>query len=185
MRSVIVSNAASLDGFMAGPNGEIDWHTSIVDDEFEAYAVELLAAIDTLVFGRKTYELMKSYWPTATPGTDDPKIIDALNNYPKVVFSRTLKDAGWKNVRIVHRDPAEEVSELKRRQGKNMVIYGSGEIISVLAKRGLIDDYRIIVAPVVLGAGKPMFRNLDRLPLKLEETRRFRSGAVLLRYVPG
>ncbi len=184
MRKVVVSNVMSLDGFIAGPNGELDWHTAIVDDEFQRYAAELLATIDTILFGRVTYQLMEFYWPTATPEKDDPRIIDALNNYPKVVFSRTLKSAGWKNVRLVHRDPVEEVLALKGQQGKNIVIYGSGELVALLSQKGVIDDYRLIIAPVVLGGGKRMFGSGERLPLKLEETRKFGSGAVLLRYRP-
>src|SRR5512147_2916978 len=117
MRRVIVSNLISLDGFVAGPNGEIDWFTGIADKEFEASSVDLVGSIDTMLFGRVTYELMAGYWPTATPQTDDPRIIEAMNGLPKVVFSKTLKKAGWSNSRLAKRDPCEEVADLKRRPG--------------------------------------------------------------------
>ena len=185
MRRVILSNLVSLDGFMAGPNGEIDWFTGIADNEFESYAVELIGSIDTMLFGRVTYELMASYWPTAKPETDDPRIIDAMNDTRKVVFSKTLDKVTWKNSRLGRGDAAEETAKLKQQPGGDMVIYGSGEIVSVLAKRGLIDDYRIFVAPIVLGKGKPLFNGIDaRLGLKLIETKPFRTGMVVLRYEP-
>lgn len=185
MRKVIVSNIASLDGFMAGPNGEIDWFASIADREFENYAVDLIRTVDTMLFGRVTYQLMESYWPKATTATDDQRIIDAMNNCAKVVFSRTLDRADWKNSRLIKGDAAEEVPKLKALPGKDMVIYGSGGIVSALAEKGLIDDYRLFVVPVVLGRGKPLFNTTDgRIRLNLVETRRFPAGMVLLRYEP-
>ena len=186
MRKVIVSNLISLDGFYAGPAGEIDWFVNIPDTEFEAYGIKLMESIDTMLFGRVTYELMAAYWPTASPGADDQKVIDGMNRSAKVVFSRTLKKSEWNNTRLVAGDAAEEVARLKRQPGKDMVIYGSGEIVSALASKGLIDDYRIFVIPVVLGKGKSMFAGLqNRVNLKLMETRVFQTpGVTLLRYVP-
>lgn len=185
MRNVIVSNMVSLDGFMAGENGEIDWFAKIADKEFENYGVELIRTVDTMMFGRVTYQLMESYWPSATTATDDQRIIDAMNSCAKVVFSKTLEKVDWRNSRLVKGDVAEEVSKLKTFPGKDMVIYGSGSIVSALAERGLIDDYRLFVVPVVLGRGKPLFRSLDsRIRLNLVETRTFPTGVILLRYGP-
>jgi dihydrofolate reductase len=185
MRRVILSNLISLDGFMAGPNGEIDWFTGIADREFEAYAVDLIRTVDTMLFGRVTYELMAGYWPTASPETEDPRIIDAMNNTGKVVFSRTLDGVDWKNSRLLRGDAAEETAKLKQQTGRDMVVYGSGGIVSALAPKGLIDDYRIFVAPIVLGKGKPLFGAVEtRLRLRLRETKTFGSGMVLLRYEP-
>jgi dihydrofolate reductase len=185
MRKVILSNLVSLDGFMAGPNGEIDWFTGVADKEFESYAVDLIDSIDTMLFGRVTYELMAGYWPAATPETDDPRIIEAMNNTRKVVFSNTLGKVDWKNSRLVKGDAAEETAKLKEQSGRDMVIYGSGGIVSALAPKGLIDDYRIFVAPIVLGKGKPLFDCVDtRIRLELLETKSFRSGMVVLRYGP-
>jgi len=183
MRRVIVSNLVSLDGFMAGQNGEIDWFVKIADGEFENYGLELMRTVDTMMFGRVTYQLMESYWPSATTATDDQRIIDAMNNYAKVVFSKTLEKVDWTNSRLIRGDLAEEVSKLKALPGKDMVIYGSSSIVSALAEKGLIDDYRLFVVPIVLGRGKPLFNSIDsRIRLNLVETKTFRTGMVLLRY---
>jgi dihydrofolate reductase len=185
MRKLIVSNLVSLDGFMAGPQGEIDWFTGLADQEFEEYGIQLIASVDTILFGRVTYQLMAGYWPTASSTEDDPRIIEAMNNLPKVVFSRTLAKVEWMNSRLVKGDAAEEVAKLKEQPGKHLVIYGSGGLVSALSRRGLIDDYRIFVAPVVLGAGLPMFRGLEqRIPLRLVEVKSFSTGMVMLRYEP-
>jgi dihydrofolate reductase len=185
VRKLIVSNLVSLDGFLAGPKGEIDWFTGIADKEFEKYGIELLESVDTILFGRVTYQLMAGYWPKASAAEDDPKIIEAMNNLPKVVFSRTLEKVEWKNSRLVKTDAAEEVARLKQLSGKRLVIYGSGGLVSELSQRALIDDYRVFVAPLVLGGGVPMFRGVEqRIALRLAEVRSFRSGAVLLRYEP-
>ncbi|MBI3579638.1 MAG: dihydrofolate reductase family protein [Ignavibacteriales bacterium] len=183
MRKVIVSNLVSLDGFIAGPNGEVDWFTGIVGKEFEAYIVEAISTIDTMLFGRVTYEHLASYWPTASPEQNHPSIIYAMNNTSKVVFSKTLQNVEWKNSRLAKRDIAEEASKLKQQPGKDIVIYGSGSIVSALAQKGLIDEYRIFIAPVVLGSGKPLFGGIDLgIHLKLVETKTFGAGLTLLRY---
>ena len=179
MRKIIVSNYVSLDGFFAGPNGEIDWF--VWDEETEAYAKELAASIDTILFGRVTYELMVGYWPTAA--TEDPIITKYMNNSPKIVFSRTLEKADWKNTRLLREIDPQEIRNLKEQPGKDLVIYGSGSIVSTLAQSGLIDDYRIFVNPVVLGNGKPLFVGLkERFKLNLLSTKTFRCGVVLLHY---
>jgi len=183
MKNVIVSNIISLDGFMAGPLGEIDWFTGMADKEFESCAIDLLGSVDTILFGRVTYDLMASYWPTASPGADDPRIIQAMNSYPKVVFSRTMKKAEWTSTRLVRGDATEEVSRLRTQPGRDMVVYGSGSIVSALAEKELVDEYFIFVAPLLLGHGKPLFSGIrGRKPLRLRETRNFGSGLVLLRY---
>jgi dihydrofolate reductase len=183
MRKIIVSNYVTLDGFFAGPNGEFDWF--VWDDETAEYAKGLLKSIDTILFGRVTYELMAGYWPTASPPAEDPIIIDAMNNLPKIVFSKTMDKVAWKNSRLAKGDIAEEISKLKQQPGRDIVIYGSGSIVSTLTQLGLIDEYRIFVNPVVLGSGKPMFKGLhDRLNLKLLTTKTFNCGVVLLHYRP-
>jgi dihydrofolate reductase len=183
MRKVIVSNLISLDGYFAGPAGEIDWFANIADKEFEDYAVGLMGRVDTMIFGRSTYELMESYWPTATSATDDPRIIEAMNNYQKVVFSRTMKSVKWKNTTLISRDAAPEIAHLKAQPGKDMVIYGSGSLVASLTQHGLIDDYRIFVSPLVLGQGKTLFSNQgERVHLRLQEARAFSSGLALLHY---
>lgn len=178
-----MSNYVTLDGFFAGPKGEIDWF--VWNEEMVAYSRGVLASIDTMIFGRVTYELMAGYWPTASPPAEDQVIIDAMNNTRKVVFSRTLEKVGWRNSILVTGDMAQEVSKLKQQSGRDMVIYGSGSVVSALARAGLIDEYQFLVNPVVLGAGKPLFSGLrDLVKLELLEARTFQCGVALLRYQP-
>ena len=182
-RRIIVSNLISIDGFFAGPKGELDWFS--MDREFDGYAVELLNSVDTILFGRVTYEFMASYWPTATAPTNDPAIIEKMNGLPKVVFSKTLKKAAWNNSVVARGDIVEEVEALKLRPGRNMVIFGSGRLVSSLTNLGLIDDYQLLVQPVILGNGRPQFEDLKaRFSQNLWRTRLFHSGAILLRYQP-
>lgn len=183
MRKIIVSNLVSLDGFMAGPDGNIEWFVNITDKEFEDYAVNLMNSVDTMLFGRVTYQLMESYWPIATEDKEDPRIIDAMNNFPKIVFSKTLADVSWKNSKLIEGNLVEEILKLKQQPGKDIVVYGSGSIVSILTQEGLIDDYRIFIVPVILGSGKSQFENLKkRKNLKLLDTRTFKSGLILLHY---
>lgn len=183
MRKVIVSNYVTLDGFIAGPNGEIDWF--VWDEETAQYSKDLADSIDTILFGRVTYELMASYWPTPAAAAEDPVITEYMNNSPKIVFSKTLENADWKNTRLVKEINKEEILKKKQQPGKDIVIYGSGSIVSTLTQLGLIDEYQIMVNPVVLGNGKPLFRGMhDTLNLKLLKTRTFRCGNVLLYYQP-
>ena len=187
MRKVIVSMMVSLDGFFAGPKGEIDWH--IVDEEFNRYAVDLLNTVDTILFGRVTYQLFESYWPAAalSPSTSksDLEISHKINNMTKIVFSKTLEKVEWKNARLVKEVIPDEIVKIKKQPGKDMVIFGSGSIVSTFAQLGLVDEYRIIVNPVVLGSGKPLFKDIrGRINLKLLKTKTFSSGNVLLVYQP-
>src|SRR5689334_15159403 len=136
----------SLDGFFAGPNGELDWH--VVDEEFNEFAIDQLNAMDALIFGRVTYEGMLSYWPTQIAIENDPEIADKMNTLPKLVFSKTLDRVEWgqwDNARLIKGDIGEEIAKLKQQPGKDMVIFGSGSIVSTLAQLGLIDEYRILI----------------------------------------
>ncbi len=183
MRKLIFFMLTTLDGFFEGPNREIDWHN--VDEEFNEFAINQLNEMDTLLFGRVTYQLMASYWPTEAAIRDDPVVADKMNNLPKIVFSRTLSSVEWQNTRLVKENVAEEILKLKQQPGKDMAIFGSSDLAVTLMKHGLIDEYRIMVNPVVLGSGKPLFKGLnDRLQLNLVKTRTFRSGNVLLYYKP-
>jgi dihydrofolate reductase len=183
MRKVIVSNYMTLDGFFAGPHEELDWF--VWDEETAADARELLGSVDTILFGRVTYELMAGYWPTATPPEEDPVIIEAMNSLAKIVFSTTLEKVGWHNSRLIKENMAAEIAKMKQQSGRDMVIFGSGSIVSALAQLGLIDEYRIFVNPVVLGSGKPLFKGImERTRLQHLTTRTFRNGVVLLCYQP-
>ena len=140
---------------------------------------------DTLLFGRATYELMASYWPTPYATMNDPIMAEGMNKADKIVFSRTLKKVEWNNTRLSKENIAEEIKQLKQIPGKNMTILGSGSIVSQFAQLGLIDEYQIMIVPVILGTGIPIFKGMNHLlNLKLTSTRTFRNGNVLLCYIP-
>ena|SRR5271154_6033204 len=176
MRKVIVSNLMSLDGFFEGPNHELDWF--LVDEEFFEYARDMLRGVDTILFGRKTYLHMANYWPSAPAD----EIANQMNNLPKIVFSRTLQIAVW-NSTLVKSDAVAEISRLKELPGKDMVILGSASLASLLLQQGLIDEYRVILNPVFLGSGKPLFQDVkEGIRLKLSRTKLFGSGVAVLYY---
>jgi dihydrofolate reductase len=179
MGKVIVSNLVSLDGFFEGPNKGLDWH--VVDEEFFTYAKEMLRDADTLVFGRVTYELMAAYWPTAPRD----EIADQMNKLPKIVFSKTLHKVEWNHTRLIRNNVKEEISKLKQQAGKDIVVLGSASVASSLLKLGLVDEYRVILNPILIGGGKPLFAGItERIRLKLLGTKVFSSGVALLRYQP-
>lgn len=179
MRRAIVSNMMTLDGFLEGPKHELDWH--VVEPEFFAYAGEMLRSTGIILFGRRTYEMMAAYWPTAARD----EIADRMNNLPKAVFSRTLAEAKWNNSTLVRGEAAAEVRRLKQESGEDLVVLGSAELASSLLRAGLIDEYRVLVNPVILGAGKPMFPGFEeRVPLRLSGVREFHSGVAMLSYRP-
>ncbi len=183
MRKLFEFNLVSLDGYFEGPNRDISWHH--VDDEFNEYAVDMLNSVDILLFGRVTYELMAGYWPAPDALRDDPIVAERMNNLPKIVFSRTLNKAEWKNTKLVNDAAEETVRKLKQQPGKDMAILGSGSIVSEFTRRGLIDEHRIMVNPVVLGSGTPLFKGVqETLNLKLLKIRTFKSGNVLFWYEP-
>jgi dihydrofolate reductase len=183
MRKVIAFENVTLDGLFAGPNGEIDWFKR--KEEMAKYAINQAARGNTILLGRVTYELMASYWPSASPPTEDPLLIDRMNNLPKIVFSKTLEKAQWKNTRLIKDNIAEETQKMKQQPGKDMVILGSGSIVQIFTNLGLIDEYQLLVHPVVLGSGKPLFKNIkESLNLKLVKTKTFKNGVILLLYQP-
>jgi len=183
MRKVILFNFITLDGFFEDENQSLEWHN--VDDEFNKFAIEQLNTADLLLFGRITYQLMASYWPTPDSIADDPVVAQKMNSLPKIVFSKTLEKAEWENTRLVKENIREEIEKLKNQPGKDMFIFGSAELASTLREMGLIDEYRIMVNPVVIGSGKPLFLNINtNFNLKLLRTTVFKSGNVLLYYEP-
>ncbi len=183
MRKVILFNMVTLDGFFEGPDGDLDWHN--VDEEFTRFAIEQVSTADGLIFGRRTYEMMASFWPTDFAIQTEPIVANHMNTLPKIVFSRTLDKADWSHSRLVNGDAAEEVSRLKQQPGKDLFVFGSADLAASLAQHGLIDEYRIMVNPVVLGSGAPLFQDIHApLKLKLIKTRTFGNGNVLLTYQP-
>ena len=173
----------SLDGYIAGAGGDISWHN--VDEEFQELAKTASNSGNTLLFGRVTYQLMSSYWPTSEAIKNDPVVARGMNNAEKIVFSRTLDKVGWNNTRLVTGDMVSEVRRLKQGSGKGLTVLGSGSIISQLAQERMIDEFEILLNPVVLGQGKTMFEGVaDRFSLKLIKARTFGNGNILLNYEP-
>ena len=183
MRKIIAFLVATVDGYYEGPNQEFDW--PVVDDEFNEFGLQQLDEVDTLLFGRVTYEGMASYWPTPAAQDDDPKVASRMNSIAKIVVSRTLDKADWNNTRLVTDDVAGELTRLKQQPGKDIAIFGSSALTVSLLRLGLVDELRIMFHPVILGDGRSLFRTADeRIGLKLLKTRIFDSGNVLLCYQP-
>ncbi len=186
MRRLSVFNSVTLDGYFAGLNGDFSWaHNDQQDSEWDAFVAGNANPGGQLLFGRITYELMASYWPTPMAAENSPEIAERMNILPKVVFSRTLDKASWSNTTLVKGDVAAEVRKMKQEPGKDMTILGSGSIAAQLAQEGLIDEFQIVVNPVVLGKGRTMFEGIKKKQmLKLTTSRTFANGNVLLRYEP-
>ena len=181
MKKLIVQNLVSIDGYFEGPNRELDWH--LIDEEKNQAAADFLDGVDTLLFGRVTYQLMESYWPTKHAIENDALIAERMNRLNKVVFSRTLDKAEWENTRLVRENAVETVRTLKQQPGKDMAIFGSSDLVVSLMNDNLIDEFGIFITPVVLGGGKPLFKGIDhRMKFALVGTKTFRSGLVFLNY---
>jgi dihydrofolate reductase len=186
MRKLAAFSQVTLDGYFAGLNGDISWaHRDSQDAEWNAFVAGNASGGGLLLFGRITYELMASYWPTPYAIQNDPVVAERMNALPKVVFSRTLDQVSWSHTRLVKGGLAAEIRKMKNEPGEGMAILGSGSLVSQLAREGLIDEYQIVVNPVVLGTGRTLFGGVkEKLPLKLTKTRAFGNGNVLLCYEP-
>ncbi len=183
MRKVISFNMVTANGFFEGPNQSIDWHH--VDAEFNDFALKQLRTVDTILFGRVTYQGMASYWPTPTAIENDPVVAKKMNSIAKIVFSRTLNQAEWNNTRLIKGNIGKEMEYLKSLPGKNMIIFGSSDLTVTLGQMGLVDEYRIMVNPVFLGSGRPFLNGFEgKQSLKLLKTQAFKNGNVLLYYRP-
>ncbi len=184
MRKLVVFNHVTLDGFFVDMKGDMSWaHKN--DAEWNAFVAENAGGGGQLLFGRVTYDLMAGFWPTLHAIQSMPVVAERMNNLPKVVFSKTLEKASWNNTKLVKGDIATAIRTMKKEPGEGMVILGSGSIVSQLAQEGLIDEYQIVVNPVVLGRGKTMFDGIKRkLVLKLTKSRIFGNGNVMLCYEP-
>ena len=181
MRKLIMWNLVTLDGFFEGQKSwEIDWHEFVWGEELEQLSIEQSRSADMLLFGRVSYQGMAGYWSSETG-----EIADFMNIIPKIVFSRTLEKAEWKNTRLVKEHAEQEVATLKQQPGKDLFIFGSANLSSTLMQHGLIDEYRLGLTPVVLGGGNPLFKaSPRRMKMKLLEARPLKSGCVILRYQP-
>lgn len=187
MRRLIASEFVTLDGVIEAPgheehrDGKNAWSLQLSSEDMQKYNIEQFFAIDALLLGRVTYQIFAAFWPSAPE--DEGGFAHRMNSIKKYVVSTTLREAGWNNSTLIRGDIAAEVSELKQQSGGDILIYGSADLVNTLMKHDLIDEYRLMVHPVVLGSGKRLFRDeSDTSHLRLVDTRTFGSGVVLLSY---
>jgi dihydrofolate reductase len=186
MRRLVVFNSVTLDGYFTGAAGDMSWaHRAERDAEFDAFVQGNAKSGGVLVFGRVTYDLMASWWPTPAAVKAFPTVAERMNDLPKLVFSRSMQQAAWRNTTLLKGDPAAEIRRIKSEAGADMAILGSGSIVAQLAREGLVDEFQIVLIPVVIGSGRTMFEGVDKkLALRLTKSRTFGNGNVLLCYQP-
>ncbi len=177
----------SVNGYFEGPNHDLSWHN--VDPEFNEFAARQTKSAGTLLFGRKTYELMRDFWPSEQGRKGDPIIADIMNNAHKIVFSKTLNDVEetehWRNVSLIKDNVLKRLQELKKQKGEDMAVLGSNNLSVNLIKMKVLDEVRLMVNPVVISKGTPLFKGLRKnLRLKLLSSKEFKSGNILLIYKP-
>jgi dihydrofolate reductase len=196
MRRIVMFSWVTADGYFAGADGNLNW--IVPAKEHARAAAEGIAGFDTVLFGRRTYELFEAFWRHAivdeTPTVQDPHdpgqrsrenrvIAVALNDMTKLVFSRTLTGVRWQNSRLVSELDPREIETMKQQPGKDMIVFGSGSIVSKLTEHGLIDEYEFVVCPIILGSGRSLLSEVSKSrKLELRETKRYRSGDIMLRY---
>jgi dihydrofolate reductase len=194
-RRVVASTFVTLDGYMVGPDEDMSWAVAGFDPEMQAdIAEEMGRRSDVFVFGRVTYEIFAAYWPSAVPyeegdelnpaeGKEDPRIIGALNAFPKLVFSKTLKSSDWNNTRVIDDGLEDEIRRLREQPGKAVSIQGSASIVQALGRADLIDEYLLYLHPVLLGDGKRLFANgIDRQDFELARIKPYANGVVAMGY---
>jgi dihydrofolate reductase len=189
MRRIIVTTWVTLDGFIAGLNNEMEWIGAIYDDAMAKYESDLVSTADTLILGRVTYESFAGSWPhvpdNPSASEGEKEYARKLNRMRKVVFSRSLGKVEWNNSALYREIVPAEITKLKQEPGQDIVIYGSASVVSELTNHGLIDEYQLLVHPVVLGSGKPLFKDIrKKVDLKLVKTKTHPSGVVVLYYQP-
>ena len=175
----------SIDGCIAGPNGEMDWMVGLQDDKLMKYAYELTESIDTILLGRKMTDVFISYWSDVINKPDDPwyALAKKMIEIPKVVFTKTLNKSKWINTDIATGDLTDEIMRLKSRDGKDMVVYGGASFDSSLIKLGLIDEFLLFINPVAIGNGMTIFKDLNEIQkFNMVKSKPFDSGVVLLHY---
>jgi dihydrofolate reductase len=182
MRKLIIWNLMTLDGYFEGTSPwALDFHEYAWGDEMRDFSLEQGHAADTLLFGRRTYQGMAAYW-----ATEEGEIADMMSSIRKVVFSSTLDRADWNNTELVRGNAAAEVARLKSLPGRDILVFGSSELCDALLRAGLVDEYRIGLAPVVLGGGNPLFKPApEPLGMSLIGVRPLQTGCVILSYRPG
>ena len=186
MRKLKLQMQITIDGFVAGSNDEMDWVVFDWDDDLKNYVDEITKPVDCIILGRK---LAQGFIPSWTSRIADPETADAfankMVNTPKIVFSKTLENIQWQNTQLVKGNSVQEINQLKRQPGKDIIAYGGGSFVSFLIMEGLIDEYNLFVNPVALGKGMTIFKDLeDKLNLTLVKSKPFDCGIVLLCYEP-
>jgi dihydrofolate reductase len=184
MSKVVMFNLISLDGYFEGLNKwDLAWHQ--VDNEFNLFAIDQLDHASGLIFGRVTYQGMANYWSTSEAMNDDPEVARRMNSIPKYVFSKSLDKADWHNTQLIKADAAKELIKIKQQASQDLLIFGSAQLSSTFSQQHLIDEYRLMVNPVVLGKGNHLFaENGNNLKFRLLGSRVFKNGNVLLTYQP-
>jgi dihydrofolate reductase len=185
MRKLIFFMHASLDGFVAGLKGELDWIK--VDEEIFDFVGTMTDQADAALYGRVTYQMMENYWPTAGEKPDaskhDIEHSRWYNNVPKIVLSTTLKENGLKNTKVISQNISDHINKLKHQDGKNILIFGSPSASKSLLNEGLVDEFWIFVNPILFGKGIPLFKDISEIvKLSLIESRTFKSGVIALHY---
>lgn len=186
MKKLIVFNHVSLDGYFVDANNSMAWaRTDKEDKEWNDFVAGNAKGDGTLIFGRITYQMMASYWPMPIADQHNPIVAKMMNNASKIVFSRTLDKADWQNTRLIKGDLVTEMKKLKQESGEGMAILGSGTIVAQLAQAKLIDEFQVVIDPIILGQGRTMFEGvMGNLKLKLQKSRSFSNGNVFLSYEP-
>ena len=197
MRRIMAFNRVTADGYFTSPDGKLDW--VVPEPQIDKEAGEGMSGQGAILFGRRTYEMFQAFWPHALedpgtapdphmPGRRSPEIRAMavwINEAAKIVFSKTLEDVTWKNSRLLRAFDPREIEAMKKQPGPDMIIFGSGSIASQLTEHGLIDEYRFVVGPVLLGSGRPLISGVPRSwRLDLLEAKTYPSGNVMLRYAP-
>ena len=185
MQKLLVFNQVTLDGYFSGPDGDLSWaHKQ--DPAWDQFVADNAKGGGTLLFGRVTYEMMASFWPTPEAASAFPTVAEGMNKSQKVVFSRTLDKVSWRNTRVVKDGMAAEVRRMKGESGNGMTILGSGKIVAQLASEGLIDEYQLVLNPIALGRGRTMFEGVKApVNMKRISTREFKNGNILTVYSAG
>lgn len=177
----------SLDGFIAGPNGELDWMEWNWDDHLKDYVAELTAPVDTIIMGRKLAEGFIPYWREAAgdPAHPDFEGAGKMNTTPKIVFSKSMKEPAWENTNMANGKLVDEINAIKEQQANDIIVYGGAEFVSNLINENLIDQYHFFISPVAISRGLSVFRSLKKkFELRLVESRAFNCGIVVLHYQP-
>jgi dihydrofolate reductase len=187
MRKLKLQVQITLDGFIGGPNGELDWMTCPWDQKLEAYVTELTEPVDGIVLGRKLAEGFIPYWAGVAVDAGNPEQAagQKFTDTPKVVFSRTLTESAWPNTMLARGELAAEIQRLKQQPGQDLMAYGGATFVSSLIRHDLIDEYHLFVNPVAIGRGLPIFQELaGKYPLRLVKSTAFDCGIVVQHYEP-